>query len=47
MGWLLELLVEIVGGTVADEAARRIPAWGCALIIGVIAVAVLLLVWLT
>ena len=47
MGWLIELLVEIVGGTVADEAARRLPAWGCALIIGAIAVVVLLVAWLT
>ena len=46
MGWLLELLVDIVGGTVFDEMARRIPAWGCALIIVTITVAVFLAVWL-
>ena len=44
--WLVDFLIETVGIAITDLIADRIPAWGCVLIIGAIAVAALL-VWLT
>lgn len=43
MGWLFDLVIDLV----SDLVLRRIPAWGCALIVGVLVVAVLLVIWLT
>jgi hypothetical protein len=45
--WLIELLIDLLGITVFDRVVERMPAWGCALIIGGIALVVLLVVWLT
>jgi hypothetical protein len=47
MGWLIELFVEAVGLVVADEAAKRMPAWGCGLILLGIAGLVVAAIWLT
>lgn len=33
MGWILELLFDLIAVSVADEAARRIPTWGCILLV--------------
>ena len=47
MGWLLELVVNVVGDLVGDAVARAIGPWGCAAVIALVALAVLLVVWLT
>ena len=46
MGWLLELLVEIVGGAAADGVASRMSAWGCFLVLIGFAALVLFGIWL-
>ena len=46
MGWLLELLVEIVGVTAADAVVSRMSARGCFLVLIGLAALVLFFIWL-
>ena len=46
MGWLIELILEIVGGTATDQAAQRMSRGGCILVVVVALVIAATIAWL-
>jgi hypothetical protein len=47
MGFLFDLLLDLIGMSAADHAARKMPPWGCAVVMLVLVAGVtFLLFWL-
>lgn len=44
--WIIEFLADLLGIAVIDQVVERMPAWGCALAIAIVAMLVVVAVWL-